>query len=182
MTCQATTRAGEPCSSGALAGSDRCLAHSPPEVKARYRFGGVQDGSGRPHKPRAGELVAAAAVEHADELIRALRAGLKDPRQRVQAAGTWLRIAHREAELVQRQSERPDDLADLTREQLLGVVSRAVARLHVSGRLELLFGEDAAAIPALEGTATEAEPGPPYERSHASMALPRPHDPALQAG
>ena len=47
-SCQAFTRAGQPCRSGALAGSDRCLAHSPPEVKTRYRFGGVQEGSGRP--------------------------------------------------------------------------------------------------------------------------------------
>lgn len=171
-SCQAITRAGEPCSSGALADSDRCLAHSPPEVKARYRFGGVQAGSGRPRTPRIGELVAAAAVEHADELVGALRAGLKDPRQRVQAAGTWLRIAHREAELVQRERERPDDdVSDLTREQLLGLASRAMARLHVSGRLELLFGEDAKAIPSLpavEGSAIELSEGEAQEPAVAS--------------
>jgi hypothetical protein len=174
-SCEAITKAGEPCSSGALASSDRCLAHSSPEVKARYRVGGPQVGSGRPRAPRVGELVAAAAVEHADELIAALRAGLADSRQRVQATGTWLRIAHREAELVQRERERQDDFDSLDRQQLLGIVSRAVARLHVSGRLELLFGEDAIpAVPALEGSATEREQDPQGAGSAPSTALLRP--------
>jgi hypothetical protein len=133
-SCEAITKAGEPCSSGALTGGDRCLAHSSAEVKAAHGFGGPQLGAGRPRNKRLGELLAEAAEEHKDEFVAVFRDAMapdQPARVRVAAASQWGRLVHREHELQQREREREDDFDQLPRDVLQRIASRGLARATV---------------------------------------------------
>jgi hypothetical protein len=72
------------------------------QLVAEGKIGGAHYGrmGGRPRKPRAGELAAAQAGEHAEEIVRAFRDAL-DPSQpigvRLKAASAWLDVERQES-------------------------------------------------------------------------------------
>lgn len=91
---------------------------SDPSERARQlvregKFGGAGRGQGRPRVPRASELAAQAAAQHADQIVAALLAGI-DPSEpadtRSRGADRWLRLVVQEGALAQR--ERVEDRAD----------------------------------------------------------------------
>lgn len=150
--CVAVTKSGRPCSCRAISGSDRCVSHLAPEHKAALGFGGPQPGSGRPRKPRATAIVAEAAADHAAELIAALRSAIAEgqpPKERAAAAGKWLAVASREAELERREAAGGDSFGTMARPELIVKLAERLARLQRAGRL--------AELPdVVEGSAVDA--------------------------
>lgn len=122
----------------------------------RRRFGGPQPGSGRPRTKRAAELVAEAAQQNANLIIRAFRDALQQESPiavRVQAARQWLDVENREAEL---QLKEEHELAKLEESELRDRVAAALQRLAESGALA---GSAPAGVElVVEGRATELEP------------------------
>jgi hypothetical protein len=123
---------------------------SDPSERARQlveegRIGGPRPGAGRPRKPRATELIAQAAIEHADELIAALVAGIAPDQpadERSRAADRWGRLILQEGALQQR--ERAEDRADAYSAMTDDEVRREFASVVVAA---LRSGEvDAAAV------------------------------------
>jgi hypothetical protein len=55
--CTATNKHGNPCRSWALKDQRFCLAHADQQTKASRGFGGVQEGGGRPPKPRVVDVL-----------------------------------------------------------------------------------------------------------------------------
>jgi hypothetical protein len=92
---------------------------------------------GRPRKPRASEIVAEEAREHADEIVQALKDALaagQPVSTRLQAAEKWLAAERKEAELQTREPPR-DGIEDLSREQLIDLLAPVLARLQAAGRI-----------------------------------------------
>lgn len=112
------------------------------QLRAEGRFGGPQPGSGRPRVPRASEIAAQAAVEHAEEIIAALRAGTTtgSPEARARSAARWLAAAQRfeDHELRERRDEREADAFDLmTSEQILDAGTDIFVRLLREGKIDM---------------------------------------------
>lgn len=84
MGCKATIskgkRKGEVCGKQTYCDTDKCWGHQPKEVKAEKGFGGAQEGSGRPRRPRLSELYAEVAEEKREEIRAVLDRGLKAKR------------------------------------------------------------------------------------------------------
>lgn len=80
--CHAITKAGEPCPTSPLNGTDYCLAHSSLEVRESLGFIAKNGKQGRPRLPKATELMRERLEEQREEIIRvywdAMNATLKD--------------------------------------------------------------------------------------------------------
>jgi hypothetical protein len=67
--CKGTTKAGKPCGSPPLRGSDFCLSHSPEEERESRGFGGAQEGSGRPPAAKPLRLLRERVEEEIDKWL-----------------------------------------------------------------------------------------------------------------
>lgn len=133
----------------AYASDKRERAH---QLIAEGRLGGAYGHlGGRPRVPRATELAARAATDHADALVSALASALAEdqpPEQRSQAAERWLRICAREATLQHREEveQPPDGLDDLGRDELLDILAPLLAEMTERGDLPSPLVIDAEAV------------------------------------
>ena len=94
------------------------------ELVAAGKFGGAKYGrmGGRPRTPRASEIAAREAQEHAEEIVQAFRDALhpSQPIQvRLKAAVEWLKI---EQQGVAQEIGAKDDFAVATEEELVNVI------------------------------------------------------------
>jgi len=62
--CHGTTKAGNPCSRPPMRDGDYCIGHADKETKEAKGFGGPQQGSGRPRKPRTVDLMREWVEDH----------------------------------------------------------------------------------------------------------------------
>jgi len=125
------------------------------QLVAEGKIGGPRPGAGRPRVPRATELIAEAAIEHADEIVAALLAGIApDQRadERSRAADRWARLIVQEGSLQQR--EHAEDRADTYTSMSDDEVRQAFAALVVDA---LRSGEVSAADVLELTAATDAE-------------------------
>lgn len=154
--CQATNARGQRCRANPTTDASRfdtrfCSFHQSAALRAEIGLGGPQEGSGRPRKPRIGELVAAKAIEHSEEIVAALRAAIAEDQpadKRASAAHRWLKVAHSEALLQHREEQAADGLDALPAGQLRQMLAVTLARLEEQGRLGEL-------LPAIDGEAVE---------------------------
>lgn len=90
--CKATvskgSREGEVCGKPLWGDTEKCWGHQPKEVKEAKGFGGAQEGSGRPRRPREIELYQEVANEFQEEIRQALRDGLTAKRAVVVGNGS----------------------------------------------------------------------------------------------
>lgn len=111
------------------------------------RLGGSKYGKqgGRPKKIRASEIVAQQAQEHADEIVKAMRDGLraKQPSIRLQAARQWLEVESKEYDLKVKEDRA---LEQLSTEELVEAIAERFARLSDTG-----------SIPAFDADISDAE-------------------------
>jgi hypothetical protein len=63
--CTAKTKAGGQCKAAPLKGKKRCMAHQPRKDRDARGFGGPQEGSGRPPKPRTVDIMRELVEENA---------------------------------------------------------------------------------------------------------------------
>lgn len=107
------------------------------------RLGGSKYGKqgGRPRKVRASEIVAQAAQEHADEIVKAMRDGLraKQPSIRLQAARQWLEVESKEHDLKVKEDRA---LEQLSTEELVEAVAERFARLAATGAIPGSYDAD----------------------------------------
>lgn len=68
--CTGTTKRGTPCQSPPLKGADTCLAHADEETRGSVRFGGSQEGSGRPPKARPTDVARRLVEENVAAVLR----------------------------------------------------------------------------------------------------------------
>lgn len=94
-TCRATTKAGKPCRSYALAGGQFCLSHSDKETRAKLCFGGPENGAkgGEAKRvPRLTEVLTKRVEERADEIMDKLFSMLDAQRAVVVGTGPKARV------------------------------------------------------------------------------------------
>lgn len=114
-----------------------------PDDPTRRKFGGRQPGAGRPRKPRVSEIVAAAAVEHADEIVAALLAGVTDasnPDRRSRAADRWARLALQDAAFADKTGSTAEpefEFAQRSRDELEAEAIHVLQRLLDQGVLTI---------------------------------------------
>lgn len=129
-------------------------------MKEMHRSGKLnakRDGSkgGRPRKPRASEAVAAAAEQHADEIVKALRTGVNHgtPEQRSRSAERFLALAQREDQLrLKAQEAASRERREMSREAMLEELSQKLS----AGPIAALLRERLGALPeVVEGEAVE---------------------------
>ena len=116
--------------------SDRSLRAA--QLVAEGRIGGREIGKkgGRPRKPRAGELVAEAARENADQIIAAFEAGIAEgvpPSTRATVAEKWLKIEACEAQL--QLDEHRQEVEQLDRETMIKLLADKLTGDSLAGRL-----------------------------------------------
>lgn len=110
--CKATTKDNAPCKAAPLTDSDFCLSHSGQEMRESLGFGGPQEGSGRPRKPRVSEIYAEVAEEMREEIREVLKRGLTATRSVVVGNGPTAHVE--EVEDIPTQLKTASDLADRT--------------------------------------------------------------------
>lgn len=70
--CSATTKAGTPCQSPPLAGTELCMAHSPAKVRESRGFVADNGKAGRPRSPRAVDVLRERIEQDIDAVIAPL--------------------------------------------------------------------------------------------------------------
>ena len=110
------------------------------ELVAAGKLGGAKYGrmGGRPRKPRAGELAAQQAAEHAEQIVQAFADALhpsQPPLVRLRAAVAWLDLERKEDA---RETKGSSSLAVASREELIHLILA-----HVTSE----SGEEAATSP-----------------------------------
>lgn len=98
------------------------------------KFGGKQEGAGRPAKQRAQEIVAEKIQAEANNIFKALKAALTDekaPSIRLKAALEMLNIEQREYDYKAREENRLYD--NLSKEALLKLIVQRFAELEAAG-------------------------------------------------
>lgn len=73
--CKGKTKAGKRCRNGAAV-DGLCMAHVPRKVKEERGFGGPQEGSGRPRKPRPDDILRERIEADIDRWLAPLEAAL----------------------------------------------------------------------------------------------------------
>lgn len=80
--CHAITKAGEPCPTPPLHGSDYCIAHSDAKTRESLGFVAANGKAGRPRIPRASELMRERVENESEQIVAvywdAMNATLKD--------------------------------------------------------------------------------------------------------
>ncbi len=103
------------------------------KLNREKKFGGKQEGAGRPKKQRASEVVAEGIREDGEKILGALRTALKaaSPSVRLKAALAMLDIERKEFDLQMREEQRAYD--NLSREKMLELVHERVQLLKEQG-------------------------------------------------
>ncbi len=134
----------------------RQLSERAKKLHAEGKLGGPIHGAkgGRPRKPRASEAVAVAAERHADEIVAALRIGVRQgtPEQRSRSAERFLALAQREDQLrLKAQEAASREHRDMSREQMM----EELAQKLTAGPISALLRQRLAEPQVIDGTAVE---------------------------
>ena len=85
--CKGTNKQGQPCGAHPIGDGDLCISHSDRETQDRLGFGGPQEGSGRPRRPREIELIQEVAEEMREQIRQVWRDGIQATRHVVVGNG-----------------------------------------------------------------------------------------------
>lgn len=103
------------------------------KLNREKKFGGRQEGAGRPKKQRASEVVAEGIREDGEKILAALRTALKapSPSVRLKAALAMLDVERKEFDLQSREEQRMYDNMD--RAKMLDLVQERIQLLKEQG-------------------------------------------------
>jgi hypothetical protein len=93
-SCAAKTRAGNACRAVPLRDGDYCLAHSSEETRDSVRFGGPQEGSGRPRATRPSDALRERVEADIDRWLRPYEEALEATRTIVVGQGSQAHLEH----------------------------------------------------------------------------------------